>query len=129
MILAIGIDTTDIHRFEQWHTLQPSSLARVFTPREIAYCLAVTSKSAERFAVRFAAKEACYKALCSAFPILAVPFIKAGRHIEITPTNNNAPRISADSLFEHYMPFERRPQLLLSLTHTKNTATAVVLVQ
>lgn len=63
MVLGIGIDSVDIARFEQWHTYSHKKLLRVFSPAEIAYSLENPTKSAERFAVRFAAKEALFKAL------------------------------------------------------------------
>lgn len=63
MIVGIGVDIVDIHRFDAWHTKSRSSLARIFSESEIDYCLAVAAKSAERFAIRYAAKEAFFKAI------------------------------------------------------------------
>lgn len=63
MILGIGIDLVDVRRFEgiifRW---QERFLRRIFTPAEIGYCN--TKKNpAQRFATRYAAKEAVIKAL------------------------------------------------------------------
>lgn len=63
MILGIGVDLVDVKRFEsiifRW---QHRFLKRVFTDREIRYCN-TKKHPAQRFATRFAAKEAFIKAL------------------------------------------------------------------
>ncbi len=63
MIIGIGVDLVDVRRFEsiiyRWKT---HFIKRVFTDTEIHYCN--TKKNpAQRFATRFAAKEAFIKAL------------------------------------------------------------------
>ena len=83
MILGIGVDTIDIVRFSQWHTYSPKKLSRIFSPEEIKYCLENLHKSAERFAVRFAAREALYKALCAAIPDNKLPFLTVCAHTTI----------------------------------------------
>ncbi len=65
MILGIGVDTIEIERFADWHTYPKSKLLKLFSQEEIEYCVSNIRKSAERFAVRFAAKEALFKALSS----------------------------------------------------------------
>jgi holo-[acyl-carrier protein] synthase len=63
MILGIGIDLVDVLRIEaiifRW---QERFLRRIFTDKEISYC---NNKKdpAQRFATRYAAKEAVVKAL------------------------------------------------------------------
>ncbi|MBI4366993.1 MAG: holo-ACP synthase [Deltaproteobacteria bacterium] len=63
MILGIGIDIVDVRRIEgiifRW---QERFLRRIFTDREIKYCNN-KKNPAQRFATRFAAKEAFVKAL------------------------------------------------------------------
>lgn len=63
MIIGIGIDLVDVKRFEsiifRW---QHKFLKRVFTDTEIRYCN-TKKHPAQRFATRFAAKEAFIKAL------------------------------------------------------------------
>src|ERR1700684_3066330 len=63
MIIGLGVDITQIDRIEA--TMERRGrpfLERVFTPSEIAYCESHRHR-AERFAGRFAAKEAAMKAL------------------------------------------------------------------
>lgn len=63
MILGIGIDLVDVRRMEgiifRW---QERFLRRVFTNKEISYCNN-KKNPAQRFATRYAAKEAVAKAL------------------------------------------------------------------
>ncbi|OGR89280.1 MAG: holo-[acyl-carrier-protein] synthase [Elusimicrobia bacterium RIFCSPHIGHO2_02_FULL_57_9] len=60
--LAIGLDIIEIDRVKKLARRNPRFLSRVFTPAEIAYCRA-KKKQWQHFAVRFAAKEAVWKAL------------------------------------------------------------------
>jgi holo-[acyl-carrier protein] synthase len=63
MIIGIGVDLVDVRRFEaiifRW---QHRFLRRIFTDAEIRYCN-TKKHPAQRFATRFAAKEAFIKAL------------------------------------------------------------------
>lgn len=63
MIIGIGIDLVDVRRFEgiifRW---QERFLRRIFTDKEIRYCNN-KKNPAQRFATRYAAKEAVIKAL------------------------------------------------------------------
>jgi phosphopantetheine--protein transferase-like protein len=87
MIIGSGIDTIEIDRFSQWHTYSRQKLRRIFSPEEIDYCLANPQKSAERFAVRFAAREAFYKALSYAYPDYNFPFLTVCSHTAIHKIN------------------------------------------
>lgn len=63
MIIAIGVDIVDVRRIERiifrW---QERFIRRIFTLNEIRYCNN-KKNPAQRFATRFAAKEALIKAL------------------------------------------------------------------
>ena len=50
MILGVGIDAVEIARFADWHTKSDKQLRRIFSEEEMAYCLSVPAKTAERFA-------------------------------------------------------------------------------
>ena len=60
--MEIGLDIVEIERVRQLARRTPRFLARVFTAQEIAYCKAKKNQW-QHFAVRFAAKEAVWKAL------------------------------------------------------------------
>lgn len=60
--VSCGVDIIEVKRITQIIRRNKSFLKRVFTPREISYCSNKKFKW-EHFAVRFAAKEAVWKAL------------------------------------------------------------------
>ncbi|MFF7178580.1 4'-phosphopantetheinyl transferase superfamily protein [Streptomyces sp. NPDC008121] len=61
-VLCVGTDLVDVEEFRTALARQPRFAVRVFTPEERAYC-ELPADPAERYAVRFAAKEAVLKAL------------------------------------------------------------------
>jgi holo-[acyl-carrier protein] synthase len=62
MIYGTGVDIVDITRFERFVRERMDSLfQRLFTPRELEYCRH-KNKCAQHYALRFAAKEAFFKA-------------------------------------------------------------------
>ena len=65
MIVGIGVDVVDLERFASVMQRQPRFVERVFTDDERAYCERGKGSSVrcQRFAARFAAKEAVMKAL------------------------------------------------------------------
>ncbi len=63
MIVGTGVDLAETARIEQTLAQHGERFAkRIFTPREIAYCEKFKNR-VERYAARFAAKEAAFKAL------------------------------------------------------------------
>ena len=63
MIVGLGVDVAEVSRIEAAIERRGRAfIERVFTPSEIAYCEKHRNR-AERFAGRFAAKEAAMKAL------------------------------------------------------------------
>jgi len=62
MIVGIGVDLVDVERVKRMLERHGTFAERVFTPEEIAYCERQASP-AEAYAARWAAREACRKAL------------------------------------------------------------------
>ncbi len=125
MIVGIGVDTIEIDRFSQWQTYSRQKLLRIFSSQEIDYCLEKSNQSAERFAVRFAAREALYKALCYAFPDKKIPFLTLCSKTRIIKKDglpqcviHNDLGIDITSLTIH-----------LSLSHSRALATAFVVIE
>jgi holo-[acyl-carrier protein] synthase len=58
---SVGVDIEEVARFQKL-IRNKRFLNRVYTPQEVAYCLSKKNR-AQHFAVRFAAKEAVWKAL------------------------------------------------------------------
>lgn len=65
MTIAVGVDVVDLGRFESVIDRQKNFVERVFTPGEREYCEKAKAPSvrSQRYAARFAAKEAVMKAL------------------------------------------------------------------
>lgn len=126
MIVGLGIDSVKISRFNGWHLYSIKQLLRVFSEQEVMYCLNYPTKMAERFALRFCAKEAFFKALCTVYPSLTFSFLKVCKNVEIN--NEGAPvlKVCWDALMPNP---ESWLQVLATFTHTQEYATTVVLLQ
>jgi len=61
-VVGIGVDLVDVRRMQRLIERHPTFAARVFTTEEIAYCDR-QANPAESYAARWAAREACRKAL------------------------------------------------------------------
>ena len=83
----IGVDMVEIARFQQLgYSSNKQFYKRVFTPKEIKYCLSF-SNPAPHFAANFAGKEAVYKAVNM--------FCDVKLHnIEILRDKNGAPKVN-----------------------------------
>ncbi len=134
MLYATGLDAVEIGRFASWHLFSQARLLRIFSEKEIAYCLSVSSKSAERFAVRFAAREALFKACFQAGLNISIPFLRFCKLVEVMRTPQGCPyyRIAWDKIVAEnsdYPKFAESIDVLLSLTHTQTTAIALVTIK
>lgn len=124
MIIGIGIDSVDIVRFSDWHAKSQNELLRIFHPEEIAYCLNIPAKAAERFAARFAAREAFFKA---ASDILEnTPFLTVCKNIWVKKLSSGKPILHVNW---QLLGIEKQPTVHLSLTHAHTIATALVIIE
>ncbi len=107
----VGIDIESVERFRTLLKKKNiTALKRLFTGREMTYCLSYRD-SAPHFAGFFAAKEAASKALgVQKFPVLS---------LEIRHSADGAP---------HVWRGGRRVRIELSITHTPTIAAAVASV-
>ncbi|MFH0919234.1 MAG: holo-ACP synthase [Fibrobacterota bacterium] len=124
MTSGIGIDAIETARIRESLERTPGFEVRVFSPDESAYCRAASGNLCfERFAARFAAKEAFLKATGDGLA-------NGWRLNEITVVHdiNKKPelRLSGHSLEK----FEKEigGRILLSLTHLADRAEAFVLI-
>lgn len=117
-MLKVGVDCEEISRFKRL-PFEKTELfyKRVFTPKEIEYCVSCREPY-HRFAARFAAKEAVIKALNG----ILRPYYK---DIEIRKGKNGEPNIHIDK-----KRFRKAGALSmsLSLAHSKSHAIAFVIV-
>lgn len=110
MIRGIGIDAVPVERMRLALERSPRIAERVFTPHERETALARGSPAAS-FAARFAAKEACRKALGAILPWRAVEVVSAG----------GAPSLRVDGRSD--LRFH------VSLAHTDDLAVAIVVAE
>ena len=109
---AIGLDIVEIDRIRRAARRSPRFLKRVFSAAEIAYCKS-KPRPWQHFAVRFAAKEAVWKALGSGGIAL--------NDIEVKSGPNGRPSIRLGGKKPAF-PIE------ISLSHSDHYAVAVALV-
>jgi holo-[acyl-carrier protein] synthase len=124
MIVGIGADIAEIDRIEAAIVRHGQAfLERVFTPEEIRYCERHRSKY-ERYAARFAAKEAAMKALGTGW--------RRGvrwRDIEVRNEASGKPGIHfTGETAEHAARLGAR-HYYLSITHSGNLAFAQVILE
>jgi len=122
MIIGLGIDLVDIVDFGK-NVRSEAFLRKVFTEAEIRDCQS-TANSTERFAGKFAAKEACMKALGHGIR-QEVWFTQ----VEVLNDANGAPYLRVSGEAERVMNAKGAKRIHVSITHTKNTAGAVVILE
>ena len=124
MVIGIGTDVTEISRIQKSiDRFGNRFLERIFTPAEIAYCL-TKKHHAESFAARFAAKEAAAKALGT-----GIAHGVSWQELEVQRAPSGRP-----TLLLHGRAAQRAAALgvtrsAISLTHSRDTAMAVVLLE
>jgi len=129
MIQAVGIDSVDITRFEGWTSRPDHELKKIFSRQEIAYCLQNQQKAPERFAARFAVKEALFKALSDVLPNNELPFLTVCKNVSIEQEENGNPQISINwQNITPNKPSKTTYKSIVSITHTKSIATAIVII-
>ena len=124
MILGLGIDLVAVDRFDpdRWSAGQ-HVLEEIFTEDELAYCRAMRN-SAPFYAVRFAAKEAYFKALGTG---------KSGaiawRDVEVVRDDKGRPALAVRGESRRIAEGIGVRCVHVSLTHTDDAAAAVVVLE
>lgn len=122
MIIGIGIDLLEVEKIER--SIQSEVyLRKVFTEHEIADCTSVAN-SAERFAGKFAAKEAFMKAIGKGIR-QEVWFTQ----IEVLNRENGQPFIQANGEAQISLIELDVKNIHVSITHAKQHAAAVVVLE
>lgn len=123
MIVGLGLDLVGVERIRGVHARQGQRfLDRVYTAAEQAYCLSFRDPS-ERLAARWAAKEACMKALGTGWA-QGVGFID----IEVA-SGDGAPRLTLSRAAAARAATMRVIRSHLSITHSDGLAAAVVVLE
>jgi holo-[acyl-carrier protein] synthase len=124
MILGIGLDIVDTVRIEQLlsdHGQRFEELA--FTPAERAAC-AERADRVDALAARFAAKEACFKALGTGWS-QGVSFLQ----VEVQRAEGGAPRLALSGQAAERARARGVTHFHLTLTHSAGVAAAAVILE
>ena len=124
MIVGLGVDLTEVPRLrEAIARYGERFLKRVFTPSEIAYCLR-HKNSDERFAARFAVKEAAMKALGTGW--------RSGitwRDFEVINSSSGKPGLKLTGKALEIYSSLGGGNIAISITHTSTYALAEVIIE
>ena len=123
MIAGIGIDIIEVDRIAEKIEKNSGFKELVFSANEIAYCESKAHKN-EHYAARFAAKEAFFKALGTGW-LNGTSF----NEVEITNDEHGKPRITLLGETSHVVNALRLANIMVSLTHIKTTASAIVVIE
>ncbi|MGH9188370.1 MAG: holo-ACP synthase [Acidimicrobiales bacterium] len=124
MIRSIGLDAVEIDRMALALSRTPRIIERVFTEGERAYAERGNgTKRVERYAARFAAKEAVMKSL--GVGLGAFKF----HDVEVVRAPSGAPSVAVRGAAADLMVLREVTALHVSLTHTARTAFAFVIAE
>ncbi len=124
MILGIGTDLTEVGRIRQSISqFGDRFLHRIYTEEERAYASS-KANAAERFAARFAAKEAGMKAIGTGW--------RRGvtwKDFEVVNERSGRPTLTLRGVAREIADELGVTQISISLTHTRHMAFAVVILE
>ncbi len=122
MIIGIGTDIFEVGRIKSRIKDEPSFAESVFTEVEIKYCNQFRNR-AERFAARYAAKEALMKALGTGWRH-GISF----KEIEVVNDSLGKPGVKLRGMALKKANELDVTEIHLSLSHTKDLAIAYVII-
>ena len=124
MIVGLGLDVAEVDRIEAAITRHGEPfIQRVYTPREVEYCERFKSKF-ERYAGRFAAKEAAMKALGTGWS-RGVRW----QDIEVVRAISGKPSLHLDGVARQIAGAMGVRNIALTITHSGNLALAQVIFE
>jgi holo-[acyl-carrier protein] synthase len=124
MIVGLGLDIAEIDRIEAAILRHGAPfLERLYTPSEVAYCESYKNRF-ERYAGRFAAKEAAMKALGTGW--------RHGvrwRDIEVTREPGGKPTLRLEGVARGFADRLAVKNISITITHSGNFALAQVIFE
>jgi holo-[acyl-carrier protein] synthase len=123
VIFGIGIDAVSVPRMESQMRDIDHLKEDLFTPNEIAYC-EKNRNAAQKYAARFAAKEAFLKAAGTGRPAGM-----AFRDIEVVNDVHGKPALALYGMARVFAEERRISAIQVSLTHIREMAGAVVTLE
>ena len=123
-VLGIGIDVVETKRLARALSARGRAFEkRVFTPGELVHCANRRDRT-QALAARFAAKEACLKALCAGI-LEGVSLQQA----EIVSGDTGAPQLRLTGTLAERAQVRGVRSIHVSLTHEREVAAAVVVLE
>jgi holo-[acyl-carrier protein] synthase len=125
MIVGIGTDIIEVSRIEKALSRHGQRfIERIYSQREAAYCEALVNR-AQRYATRFAAKEAARKALGAAVPVKALDW----HDVEIISSSEGAPQLEFYGQAADFIRQLGVTRSHVSLSHSATSALAFVILE
>ncbi len=123
MIVGVGIDMIEIQRVGEKLSRGSGFREKVFSPDEVTFCEAAASP-AQHYAARFAAKEAFLKATGEGLLLGHELHL-----IEVGQDETGKPALHLKGSFRDLAAVRNWHRIHLSISHTKETACAVVIIE
>lgn len=123
MIFGIGIDIIEVDRVGRQVSDSKGFREQIFTEREINYCESKKGK-AQNYAVRFAAKEAFFKAIGTGWR-----GGMAWNEIEVVNNRLGKPEIIVHGKIKKFIEKKKITGIHVSLSHINNYANAFVIIE
>lgn len=121
MNISCGTDIIEISRIKETiEEMQDKFISKIYTQNEIDYCESKNNVKYQHYAVRFAAKEALFKALSK---ILEDKYSISWQNAEIVNNKEGRPYINFIGV-----QFEQIKNIDISLSHCKEYAVANVVI-
>lgn len=121
--MTIGTDITEVSRIKKLAETHADFLPRIFTQRELEYCLSKKNKY-QHLAARFAAKESIMKAVGTGW-LQGINWTD----IEVINLPSGEPAIKAYGSLQTLMKQKQISAFSVSLSHCKNYAIAMVVAR
>jgi holo-[acyl-carrier protein] synthase len=123
--LCQGIDIVDVAKFTRIFTRHKSFVEDIFTEQEKEECMSGRNPHVH-FAGRFAAKEACLKALGRGLTVIGID--STLREIEVVAHRSGKPMLKLHGWAGKMSRKRGMDQLTVSISHSSNYAVATVIL-
>jgi len=135
VIYGVGTDIVKNDRFKSWQDFSHDKFLRVFSEDELASCQKESGYNFASLGVRFAAKEAFFKALSATLVRLCLTknefsFLFVCKHVRVGKTVWDVPILEVDwkaieQQIDHSLP---KLRVELSLSHEQDYSVAFVVI-
>jgi holo-[acyl-carrier protein] synthase len=124
MIFGIGTDIIEVERMRKHLEANGLLAEKLFTKAEQLYCDSGKAARWQRYAARFSAKEAFFKALGTGYR-----FDMAFHEIEVKNDALGKPYIEPHGKVKNYLEKEKIKTIHLTISHVKEMANAFVILE